>query len=212
MRWTGSFNLDDPQRGDGQAAGAPFEAARQPPRRNHLGAVDVSAVAMGRSTFRRRQQQESLGGLCAVGCRCAEGSEPELEADLACGQSGRTSALMRPPAPTTRRVVRSSWGCAGRRTCEPELHKETSTEDHHLIVGGQRSCKSRHAERLALQWLAASPEHRAIMKMGEGSVEKDLQVVSTSVCSAWTSRSASLACHVAAWLKFTDRSRPVRRR
>ncbi len=32
--------------------------------------------------------------------------------------------------------------------------------DHHLIVGGQRSGKSRHAERLALQWLAASPEHR----------------------------------------------------
>ena len=32
--------------------------------------------------------------------------------------------------------------------------------DHHLIVGGQRSGKSRHAERLALQWLAASPAHR----------------------------------------------------
>ncbi|WP_374257296.1 bifunctional adenosylcobinamide kinase/adenosylcobinamide-phosphate guanylyltransferase [Aquabacterium sp.] len=32
--------------------------------------------------------------------------------------------------------------------------------DHHLIVGGQRSGKSRHAERLAQQWLAASPGHR----------------------------------------------------
>jgi adenosylcobinamide kinase/adenosylcobinamide-phosphate guanylyltransferase len=31
---------------------------------------------------------------------------------------------------------------------------------HHLIVGGQRSGKSRHAERLAQQWLAASAQHR----------------------------------------------------
>jgi adenosylcobinamide kinase / adenosylcobinamide-phosphate guanylyltransferase len=31
---------------------------------------------------------------------------------------------------------------------------------HHLIVGGQRSGKSRHAERMAQQWLAASAEHR----------------------------------------------------
>lgn len=30
---------------------------------------------------------------------------------------------------------------------------------HHLIVGGQRSGKSRHAERLALQW-ARTPGHR----------------------------------------------------
>lgn len=29
---------------------------------------------------------------------------------------------------------------------------------HHFIIGGQRSGKSRHAERLALTWLAASPE------------------------------------------------------
>jgi adenosylcobinamide kinase / adenosylcobinamide-phosphate guanylyltransferase len=31
---------------------------------------------------------------------------------------------------------------------------------HHLIVGGQRSGKSRHAERLAQRWLAAAPSHR----------------------------------------------------
>jgi adenosylcobinamide kinase/adenosylcobinamide-phosphate guanylyltransferase len=31
---------------------------------------------------------------------------------------------------------------------------------HHLIVGGQRSGKSRHAERLAQHWLAASAQHR----------------------------------------------------
>lgn len=31
---------------------------------------------------------------------------------------------------------------------------------HHLIVGGQRSGKSRHAERLAQQWLAQDPTHR----------------------------------------------------
>ena len=30
---------------------------------------------------------------------------------------------------------------------------------HHLIVGGQRSGKSRHAEQLARSWLAASDQH-----------------------------------------------------
>ena len=32
-----------------------------------------------------------------------------------------------------------------------------------LILGGQRSGKSRHAEGLAQRWLAASPQHRAVM-------------------------------------------------
>lgn len=32
-----------------------------------------------------------------------------------------------------------------------------------LILGGQRSGKSRRAERLARQWLDASPEHRAVL-------------------------------------------------
>lgn len=32
--------------------------------------------------------------------------------------------------------------------------------EHHLIVGGQRSGKSRQAERLAQAWLRASPDHR----------------------------------------------------
>ena len=35
----------------------------------------------------------------------------------------------------------------------------TTAADHQLIVGGQRSGKSRHAERLAQRWLKASPAH-----------------------------------------------------
>lgn len=34
---------------------------------------------------------------------------------------------------------------------------------HQLIVGGQRSGKSRHAEALALRWLRAAPTHRVSM-------------------------------------------------
>ncbi len=34
-----------------------------------------------------------------------------------------------------------------------------ATHHHHLIVGGQRSGKSRQAERLAAAWLAAAPTH-----------------------------------------------------
>ena len=33
---------------------------------------------------------------------------------------------------------------------------------HELILGGQRSGKSRRAESLAVDWLAASPNHRAV--------------------------------------------------
>ena len=41
-----------------------------------------------------------------------------------------------------------------------------------LIVGGQKSGKSRRAERLAGQWLAASPEHRAVL-VATGQAEDD---------------------------------------
>lgn len=34
------------------------------------------------------------------------------------------------------------------------------TVPHHLVMGGQRSGKSRHAERLAMRWLQQSPLHR----------------------------------------------------
>jgi len=34
------------------------------------------------------------------------------------------------------------------------------SQHHHLIVGGQRSGKSGHAERLALAWLRQAPAHR----------------------------------------------------
>lgn len=35
--------------------------------------------------------------------------------------------------------------------------------DHHLIVGGQRSGKSGHAERLAQAWLRAAPGHEVVV-------------------------------------------------
>jgi adenosylcobinamide kinase/adenosylcobinamide-phosphate guanylyltransferase len=34
---------------------------------------------------------------------------------------------------------------------------------HHLIVGGQRSGKSRHAERLAQQWLSKGPDREVVV-------------------------------------------------
>lgn len=34
---------------------------------------------------------------------------------------------------------------------------------HHLVIGGQRSGKSRHAERLANAWQAQSPEHSVMV-------------------------------------------------
>jgi len=40
-----------------------------------------------------------------------------------------------------------------------QVHGMQASNNHHLIVGGQRSGKSRHAERLAQQWLGAQPSH-----------------------------------------------------
>ena len=37
------------------------------------------------------------------------------------------------------------------------------TAQHTLIIGGQKSGKSRHAESLAAAWLAAAPTHRAYL-------------------------------------------------
>ncbi|MDE2400549.1 MAG: bifunctional adenosylcobinamide kinase/adenosylcobinamide-phosphate guanylyltransferase [Burkholderiales bacterium] len=34
---------------------------------------------------------------------------------------------------------------------------------HHLIIGGQRSGKSRQAERMAMGWLQQSPQHRVMV-------------------------------------------------
>src|SRR6218665_2356177 len=48
--------------------------------------------------------------------------------------------------------ARSSWVCATALRCK-------TMAAHHLIVGGQRSGKSRHAERLAQHWLQAAPTH-----------------------------------------------------
>ena len=36
-------------------------------------------------------------------------------------------------------------------------------QSHHFIVGGQRSGKSRHAERLARDWLARDPRHEVVV-------------------------------------------------
>lgn len=38
-----------------------------------------------------------------------------------------------------------------------------ATPSRHLVLGGQRSGKSRHAEMLALDWCARSPEHSAMV-------------------------------------------------
>jgi adenosylcobinamide kinase/adenosylcobinamide-phosphate guanylyltransferase len=35
---------------------------------------------------------------------------------------------------------------------------------HHLILGGQRSGKARHAEQLAMRWLAQSPLHSVMVE------------------------------------------------
>lgn len=48
--------------------------------------------------------------------------------------------------------------------------------DHHLIVGGQRCGKSRHAERLALQWLAASPDHRVTVVATATAWDEEMHV------------------------------------
>jgi adenosylcobinamide kinase/adenosylcobinamide-phosphate guanylyltransferase len=39
----------------------------------------------------------------------------------------------------------------------------TSSPQHHLVVGGQRSGKSRRAESLAHDWLAASPDREVVV-------------------------------------------------
>ncbi len=38
-----------------------------------------------------------------------------------------------------------------------------TSQAHHLIIGGQRSGKSRHAERLAKAWQAQSPQHSVMV-------------------------------------------------
>ena len=43
------------------------------------------------------------------------------------------------------------------------MKHHTNSGQHQLIVGGQRSGKSRHAEALAQDWLATAPEHRVIV-------------------------------------------------
>jgi adenosylcobinamide kinase/adenosylcobinamide-phosphate guanylyltransferase len=43
------------------------------------------------------------------------------------------------------------------------MNAETSLANSELILGGQRSGKSRRAEMLARQWLDARPHHRAVL-------------------------------------------------
>lgn len=43
------------------------------------------------------------------------------------------------------------------------MHKPLAIARSELILGGQKSGKSRRAEQLAQQWLAQSPQHRAVM-------------------------------------------------
>jgi adenosylcobinamide kinase/adenosylcobinamide-phosphate guanylyltransferase len=44
-----------------------------------------------------------------------------------------------------------------------------------LILGGQRSGKSRRAEALAQQWLAASPSHRAVLLATARALDDEMQ-------------------------------------
>jgi hypothetical protein len=50
-----------------------------------------------------------------------------------------------------------------------------------------------------------------IMRLGEGEVIEDIQVVSTGSLG-WTSRWAWVACHVVGWLRFMVRSRRAKPR
>jgi len=45
---------------------------------------------------------------------------------------------------------------------------------HHLIVGGQRSGKSRHAEKLAQRWLQAAPTHRVTVLATALAFDKEM--------------------------------------
>ena len=44
-----------------------------------------------------------------------------------------------------------------------------------LILGGQRSGKSRRAELLAREWLKAAPDHRAVMVATAKAIRKGAQ-------------------------------------
>jgi adenosylcobinamide kinase/adenosylcobinamide-phosphate guanylyltransferase len=47
---------------------------------------------------------------------------------------------------------------------------------HRLIVGGQRSGKSRHAERLAQGWLAEAPEHKVTVLATALALDEEMRV------------------------------------